>query len=243
MVEQVVGLPAELQFVAFLPPPEGFLHIGIEHEPGWPGHRVSPGVSELIDRLQSKCAGVEPPRRGRGIDADALSGGVGTIGVDVRVGAIDAGAGIDVKSGAPGSNAAHLPSARQTHRGSHSGVRISALCRTADRIGRRRPGGAGYRRPTGRGRTACNVRPGRTASRCPRFECRWWCRSTSTRCTTPARSPRWSSAWSVSFPARCSCRVRRSRPAPAVPNSDTGDRLAFDPGPGTAALTPRYDSR
>src|SRR3954462_10506142 len=90
---------------------EVLLHVGIEHEPGGSGHRVSRGISELIDGLESESGGIEPALGGRRIETDVLAGGIRTVGIDVGVGAIDACARIDVKSGAPRGDSADLPSA------------------------------------------------------------------------------------------------------------------------------------
>src|ERR1039457_630894 len=110
MIEQIVRLPPELQLVPF-DDAEALLYVGIEHEAGRSGHRLACGGPKLVDGLHREGRGVEPAVRSRRIETDGLAGGIRAVHVDVGVGAIHTGAWIDVESGAPGGDAAHLPSA------------------------------------------------------------------------------------------------------------------------------------
>ena len=88
MVQQVVAFPAELDFVALHRKTEVLLHVGVEHEAGRPGYRISCRIPELVDGLKGERGRIEPSLRGRRIQVDRLTGGVRAVGIDVGVGVV-----------------------------------------------------------------------------------------------------------------------------------------------------------
>ena len=109
VVQDIKRLPTELEQVLLIRQTKIFVRGEVPVKTGGPDHCVAADIAEGVERLQRKCACVEPFRRTPAGHRLADPGRIRAVHPDIGVGPVNAIRRVHRKTGSPGDDGAELP--------------------------------------------------------------------------------------------------------------------------------------